>query len=244
MLILGHRGYSARYPPNTLKAFLMAIKYGADGVELDVWRTADGKIIISHDGNLKDTAGVDVDVKKSTYNELKKYDVQGEPLPLLEEVYEALPEDAIINVEIKDIDAVKGALDIVKRYDAMDRTLFSSFNMNALRRLREESKDAWIGILMSDLNKLLTAPRWIYSLRAQYLNLPHLLARMPGKKLSRALIRFYRLFGVRIAIWTPNTLEELNPFKGLCEMVITDEVELMVKHRNAAIKGGAGFVQA
>ncbi len=231
MLVLGHRGYSAKYPPNTLKAFMKAVEYGADGVELDIWRTRDGKIIVSHDGNLKSTTGVDVDVKSAIWEELKNYRIEGEHIPLLQEVYEVLPEDAIINVEIKDVDAVEGALETVKSFHALDRTLFSSFNMNALRKLRELSRDAWLGILMSDLNKLFTIPRWIYTLRAQYLNLPHLLSRMSGRTISRGIIRFYRLFGVRVALWTPNSVEDLEPFEGLFEMVITDEVEKMVKYR-------------
>ncbi len=232
MLVLGHQGYSAKYPPNTVLAFEKAIEYGADGVELDVWKTQDGRIIISHDGNLLNITGDDVDIKTSPYSLLKKFDVQGEPLALLEEVYEALPEDAIVNVEIKDVDAVRGSLEIVKRYRAMDRTLFSSFNMKALQELRKMSREARIGILISDVNKVFTLPRWIYSLKAYYLNVPHLLPSVAGRKLTRAMIRFYRLFGVRILIWTPNEIEELEPFSGLYETVITDEVEKMVHFRD------------
>ncbi len=227
MLILGHRGYAAKYPPNTLLAFKKSIEYGADGVELDIWLTKDGEVKVSHDRNLKKTAGADVDVKKTTNEDLKKYNIQGEPLPLLEEVYEALPKDAIIDVEIKDVASVMGALRIAEEYDALNRTLFSSFNLKALQKLRKLSKEARIGILMSDVNKIYTIPRWIYSLRAHYLNLPYQLSGL-GKMGGRGLIRFYRLFGVRIGFWTPNSPEDLKTFEGLYEMVITDEVEKML----------------
>ncbi|AGB04020.1 glycerophosphoryl diester phosphodiesterase [Aciduliprofundum sp. MAR08-339] len=230
MIILGHRGYSAKYPPNTLLAFMKAIEYGADGVELDIWLTKDGEIQVSHDRNLRKTAGVNVDVKKSTQEEIGRYNIQGEPIPLLREVYEKLPGYAIINVEIKDESSVEGALKIVEEYDAMERTLFSSFNIKALKRLRKLSKEARIGILIGDVNKLYTIPRWIYSLKPHYLNLPYQLSSF-GKAGSRALIRFYRLFGVRIGFWTPNSPEDLEVFEGLYEMVITDEVEKMLKLR-------------
>jgi glycerophosphoryl diester phosphodiesterase len=54
MLVLGHRGASASHQENTLPAFRAALDQGADGVELDVRRTADGTLAIRHDGLLPD----------------------------------------------------------------------------------------------------------------------------------------------------------------------------------------------
>jgi glycerophosphoryl diester phosphodiesterase len=48
-LVLGHRGASARAPENTLAAFALARDVGADGVELDVRRTADDVLVVHHD---------------------------------------------------------------------------------------------------------------------------------------------------------------------------------------------------
>ncbi len=49
MLVIGHRGASAAHPENTLEAFALALAQGADGVELDVRRTADGALALCHD---------------------------------------------------------------------------------------------------------------------------------------------------------------------------------------------------
>ncbi len=233
MLILAHRGYSAKYPPNTVLAFKKAIEYGADGVELDVWKTKDGKIIVSHDGNLEKTAGADVDVKESTYEELKKYSIEGEPLPLLEEVYASLPDTAIINVEIKDIDAVPGALEIVKKYHALERTMFSSFDLKALKNLRKMSRDARIGILVGEVSKIFSLPYWIHATKAEFINVPHQMKGMLGLKFSRFLIKFYRMFGVKVVLWTVNSTEELEGLADLTEVLITDEVEKMLPLRNS-----------
>ena len=48
-LVLGHRGASPAAPENTLDAFALARELGADGVELDVRRTADGVLVVHHD---------------------------------------------------------------------------------------------------------------------------------------------------------------------------------------------------
>lgn len=54
MLVLGHRGASAAFGDNTAAAFVGAVEQGADGVELDVRRTADGRMALSHDDTLPD----------------------------------------------------------------------------------------------------------------------------------------------------------------------------------------------
>jgi glycerophosphoryl diester phosphodiesterase len=52
-LVLGHRGASAVVPENTVAAFTRARELGADGVELDVRRTADGVLVVHHDAAVK-----------------------------------------------------------------------------------------------------------------------------------------------------------------------------------------------
>ena len=57
MLVIAHRGASAQFAENTLDAFLGAVDQGADGVELDVRRTADGHLAVHHDDTLADGTG-------------------------------------------------------------------------------------------------------------------------------------------------------------------------------------------
>jgi len=53
-LVIAHRGASRDAPENTIEAFALAVVQGADGVELDVRRTADHRLVIHHDGVLPD----------------------------------------------------------------------------------------------------------------------------------------------------------------------------------------------
>ncbi len=52
--IFAHRGASRDHPENTLAAFRGAVTAGADGVELDVRRSADGQAVVHHDAYLPD----------------------------------------------------------------------------------------------------------------------------------------------------------------------------------------------
>jgi len=54
MLVIAHRGASTAFPENTEAAFAGAVAQGADGVELDVRRSADGRLALSHDDTLPD----------------------------------------------------------------------------------------------------------------------------------------------------------------------------------------------
>ncbi len=52
--VIAHRGASRMAPENTVAAFEMAAIAGADGVELDVRRTADGVLVVHHDARVSD----------------------------------------------------------------------------------------------------------------------------------------------------------------------------------------------
>ena len=52
--VIAHRGASAVARENTLEAFRLAAELGADWVELDARRTADGHVVVHHDAELAD----------------------------------------------------------------------------------------------------------------------------------------------------------------------------------------------
>ncbi|MDO9125933.1 MAG: glycerophosphodiester phosphodiesterase family protein, partial [Parvibaculum sp.] len=52
-LQVAHRGGAGLWPENTMAAFERAIGAGADGIELDVHLTRDGKLAVHHDESLK-----------------------------------------------------------------------------------------------------------------------------------------------------------------------------------------------
>ena len=57
-LFIGHRGTLVDYDENTLESFDIAIKSGANCIELDVRRTKDNKLIVFHDKSLANTVHI------------------------------------------------------------------------------------------------------------------------------------------------------------------------------------------
>jgi glycerophosphoryl diester phosphodiesterase len=56
-IAFAHRGAKAYAPENTLEAFELALKLGANGLESDVWTTADGEVVLDHDGVVRQSFG-------------------------------------------------------------------------------------------------------------------------------------------------------------------------------------------
>ena len=95
--VWAHRGASGYRPENTLEAFELAIRQGADGIELDVHTSADGELIVMHDENVdRVTDGTGL-IKDMTLAQLKELKVStpAEPsgiyhIPTLAEVLELM----------------------------------------------------------------------------------------------------------------------------------------------------------
>jgi glycerophosphoryl diester phosphodiesterase len=146
--ILAHRGASADAPENTLTAFAEAARQKADGVELDVMLCQSGEMVVCHDEKLDRLARVPWVVQATPYWKLSKADV-GTPLgfaperiPRLEEVFEALAKDLVVNVELKCETVDDGGLTRrVAQYltgaSLQERVVVSSFNPFCLLRLAQ-----------------------------------------------------------------------------------------------------------
>src|SRR5262245_27865170 len=104
--IIAHRGASREAPENTLAAFARALELGADGIELDVHRTADGAIVVHHDPVPKPLPGESGLAWKPfsalSSAEVRRLRVSGDhQIPTLEEVLELVGDRATIYCELK-----------------------------------------------------------------------------------------------------------------------------------------------
>src|SRR6266550_9364554 len=84
---VGHRGASALAPENTLRAIELAIDLGLDLVEVDVYLSRDGEVVVIHDENLRRLAGRSEAVADLTAAELSRVDLgAGQGVPRLVDV--------------------------------------------------------------------------------------------------------------------------------------------------------------
>ena len=148
-LVYGHRGFSAAAPMNTLAAFERAAEVGADGIELDVQLSADGHAVVIHDFSVDATTDGSGTVCDMTLAQLRSLDAgswfgtewRGCVIPTLGEVFAALGQRLLINVEIKTLPQQDDGIELAVAREIRDaaleeRVLVSSFNPFALKRFR------------------------------------------------------------------------------------------------------------
>jgi len=152
-LILGHRGYSAMHPENSMQAFRAALEAGMDGFELDVQTTLDGSCIVLHDHSLWRTTRHRGIVSKMRSDKLPPLR-NGEPIPMLAEALTLCAR--LVNVELKSREGWQVALNIVERASALERVLFSSFIHPEIFELHAARSAARCGLLWTtqQANKL------------------------------------------------------------------------------------------
>ena len=148
-ITIAHRGEPVRHRENTLGAFAAALGLGADWVEIDLRRTRDGEIVVLHDQSLERLWGVDASVGDVDWAEVARIGQGAMRIPSLRQVLEAVPVPLMVDFTRRGV--VPGALDQVRAAaEALDRCLFVTGTVAALRQLRALSGEARLGLTWID----------------------------------------------------------------------------------------------
>ena len=194
--VIAHRGASKAERENTLAAFRRAGEMGSDAVELDVRRTADGKMAVHHDAALADGRLI----CELNASELPEY------IPLLPEALDACA-GMWVNIEIKNhpIDADFDATDALAATVAAHlaergedhRWLISCFHrptVDAMRTLRPEVRTAWLteGVRDEDCERV----------AREMANMGHTALHPYTKHLNRNCVEVFHRHGLQVNSWT------------------------------------------
>ena len=139
-IVIGHRGFSARYPENTLLSFRKAVELGVDGVELDVRLSKDGMAVLMHDATVDRTTNGIGAVADLTWEQLrtlgagswKAEEFANERIPLLGDVLNALPAELMVHVEIKPEGITPTVARVIRDMNAEDRVTICSFHASVI----------------------------------------------------------------------------------------------------------------
>lgn len=159
--IYAHRGFSGKYPENTMLAFEKAVELGVDGIELDVHLTKDNVLVIIHDEDIKRTCDGQGLVRDMTYDELKKFDASAtfrgvygfNGIPTLREYFDLVKDTNVItNIELKtgifEYPTIeKRVIDMIKEYGLEKKIILSSFNHYTVMRCKDIAPEIKRGFL-------------------------------------------------------------------------------------------------
>ena len=154
-VVLAHRGFSGRFPENTMLAFEKAAELPIDGLEMDIYATRDDVLVISHDDSVARMTDGDGRIQTYTLAELQQLDAgynftpdngqtypfrgQGISIPTMEQVL-ARFSDLWINVDIKQHEprVVSLFCDLIRRHNAAERLCVGSFANETVEQFRRQ----------------------------------------------------------------------------------------------------------
>jgi glycerophosphoryl diester phosphodiesterase len=216
-LLFAHRGASLHAPENTLPAFELGARSGADVLELDVHLTKDGKIVVIHDATLERTTNGRGRVSQHDLAAIRGLDAgyrfratsgypfrdKGVTVPLLEEVLGAFPRHGI-NIELK-MPMVPELLRLLAG-QRRDRLLLTAANDAVMADLEREAKGFALGMSYSQARAVWRGAyfgrldeRW----RGRALQIPLWSGWRPVA--TRRVVGAARRAGMEVHLWTINS---------------------------------------
>jgi len=181
--LVGHRGALEVAPENTLASFRRAVDDGVDVVEMDVRLSADGYVVVMHDGTVDRTTDGTGVVSEMSLAVLKGLDAgswfdaryAGERIPTLAEVLAWARGKVGLMLELKyhpygsfDPALVPKVLDLIARAGVSEQVVFISYQPAALQQVRAQAPDFSVGhltFLDRRLNRMLWLVRHVPQLR-------------------------------------------------------------------------------
>jgi glycerophosphoryl diester phosphodiesterase len=234
--IVGHRGASAQAPENTLASIREGWKQGADAVEIDVWLTADKRVVLMHDQELKRTTGAPGLITQSTWAELRELDAgswkgaiwAGEPLPLLEQALKTIPADKRMFVEIKSgVEIVPHVVPIIRDSGkAPSQIVIISFSQDVCAAMKAELPEHVVlrlaGFKQNEETGEFTPTIESLIEQAKAANLDGLNLSWKGPHTPESA-RLIKDAGLSFSIWTVNTPETAQEMAKLGAQTITTD---------------------
>jgi glycerophosphoryl diester phosphodiesterase len=230
--VTAHRGNSSEFPENSLAAFESGIALGADWIELDIFRTSDGKLVVSHDRRTGRVGERDLDVTETSYSELAGLDIAFKfrrtrglsldtcpkaQMPTLEEVLKLVMQQTKSRVSIQPkMACVPEAIELIQRLDCERWCGFNDGNLELMTQVKKLAPNIpvfWDRPPGCDLEADIKTAR---ELGFESLVLHHTL-------IQPDTVTKIRAAGLEIGAWTVNDLPTLHRFKKLgVDRIYTD----------------------
>lgn len=229
-LVFAHRGAKRVAPENTLPAFEAAIRLGADGIELDVQFSSDGKLVIFHDQNLDKTSSGKGPVTSHRLDDLRQLDAgshfsakyRGTRIPTLDEVLDLARGKLLVNIELKSADIAGAVLGVevvkaVRSHRMVDDVVISSFRPLSLRRSKQTGPEIEHALLLDA--PMLPGMRWGLALQHSRADGLH-----PEKGMVDArYMAAARRLKMPVRVWTVNEEQDMRRLADLgVAAMITD----------------------
>ena len=247
--MFAHRGGSALGPENTLAAFDLGMRVGADGIELDVHLSADGVPVVHHDATLDRTTSASGPVVARTAADLARVDAgyrfagrgdfpfrrQGVGIPSLHDVLRRYPDvPLIIEMKVDSRDMGEAVAREVRAAGAADRVCVAGFGARSAVAARAA---------LPEMACSASRPEARLAVYRALAGWPVRRARYGGyqvperasllRVVSPRFVRYAHEAGVKVQVWTVNDEADMRRLLSWgVDRLISDQPDLAVEVRN------------
>lgn len=238
---IAHRGASYLASENTLASAKLAWELGADAVEVDVYLSADNRVVVIHDKTTKRTSSGQANFKvaKTNSHVLRGVDVgsyksekyAGEKIPYIEEVIETVPEGKMLVIEIKCGAEVLPALKkAVGQSGKKEQIVFISFGWDTILETQKAFPDNKCYYLKMFSAGLARRMRLAAKNGLAGVNLNH-------KIINRKVVRRANELGLEVLAWTVDEPSEAQRLTTLGVTKLTTNRPKWLKEQLEKSKG-------
>ena len=223
-LIVAHRGAWGAAPQNSLEAFDDAAALGCNAVELDVRRTADGRIVVVHDALVRGRP-----VGRLEHHQVQARMKDGQA-PALEDVLARVAGRIAVDVELKESGYEEEAMAIVARHLHPDRYVVTSFRDAALPAVKRAVPEARTGLLLGPRRRLRELERRVRQTGVDFV--------APHSSLARPrLLSWAQQQSLGAWVWTVN-----DPYRLRALLADPRVSAIITDHPERALRPGAAVV--
>ncbi len=237
--IIGHRGFSARAPENTLASVEAALRAGADAVEWDVHVAADGTPVVIHDATLGRTTNGVGPVRRRTLAQLQGLDAgswfdpsfAGERIPSLAQALDRVKgRVGRVYTEVKgyrELEDLDRMARITRDADMAYDTVFISMDWGTLDRIAGQDDEVGIGFIVDQRSRYEEALERATGSPRAILDLDYRLVLLEPELAARAVDR-----GVDVAVWTVDSADDAETLRAAgVTRFTTNQVERLMEWR-------------
>ena len=232
--IIAHRGASHAYPENSMIAFRTAVASGADSLEVDLRRSADGVIYCFHDYHLRRLTGFSGYVQRTHSRQIDRLRLlDSEPALRFDHFLEEFAGKIEIVLDIKSTEIEADILRLLSRAPKRAEIICSSFNSRILSRLKTMRPQVRTALILGPLRNLkvkLDIGSYIVN-RLTKLDCmaAHLSVRIARERVVHKLIAA----GFDVAVWTIDDCDSAVRLASYgASGIITNVPEELVRIRN------------
>ena len=210
---------------NTIESVQKAIELNVDGIEIDVFKSKTGELVVYHDPFLSRLSNSNAFIEQISLDSIKKIElIGGYFIPTLKEIVDIIPEKIFLNIELKGQDTAfetnKIIINYLNTYNfPVSKFIISSFRWDELKKIRSFNKDIPIAILVDSLHKIDDAIKLAKQINAVALN--------PNKEfITKEIVNKIQSKNIKVYPYTINTPRNIRKMRSMgVDAIITDYPE-------------------